>query len=85
VGTINELAMKPETRPVLTVKESVALSGISRASINKMIARKLVHSAKVGGKRLINRESLLRVLHDGTDGPITPRDDDNVPELPRAA
>lgn len=75
-------ATKPEDRPVLTVREGVELSGISRATLNKMIASKLVHSAKVGGKRLINRESLLRVLHDGT-GPI-PRSNE-PPEPPRAA
>ena len=77
-------AIKSGDSPVLTVRDAVALSRISRATINKMIAQKIVHSAKVGGKRLINRESLLRVLHDGTDGPIRQRDDD-PPKPPRAA
>jgi excisionase family DNA binding protein len=77
-------AMKPGDSPVLTVHDAVALSRVSRATINKMIAQKIVHSAKVGGRRLINRESLLRVLHDGTAGPITQRDDD-VPMPPSVA
>jgi len=68
--------VRAELRPVLSVKDAMALSSLSHATIHKMIAARVIQSAKVGGKRLINCESLLRVL---TEGSPTPR----APEPPR--
>lgn len=46
----------------LTVTEAVQITGLCRASINKLIAEKTLESTKVLNRRIILRQSLMSLL-----------------------
>ena len=52
----------PDQRIGITVTEAVQISGLCRASINKLIGEKKLASTKVLNRRIILRQSLMSLL-----------------------
>ena len=61
----NPLSIRPEEKLALRIKEAVAVSGLSRSTIYKLVSEKKLRAVKVGGRRLIVREDLQALLHSG--------------------
>jgi excisionase family DNA binding protein len=61
----NPLSIRPEEKLALRIKEAVAVSGLSRSTIYKLVSEKKLRAVKVGGRRLILREDLQALLHSG--------------------
>lgn len=57
--------IKPEDKLALRIKEAAAVSGLSRSTIYKLLSANKLRAVKVGGRRLILRESLLALLQVG--------------------
>lgn len=57
--------VKTEEKLALRIKEAVAVSGLSRSTIYKLVSQKKLRAVKVGGRRLILREDLQALLHGG--------------------
>ncbi len=57
--------IKPEDKLALRIKEAAAVSGLSRSTIYKLLSSNKLRAVKVGGRRLILRESLLALLQAG--------------------
>lgn len=49
----------------LRVKEAAAISGLSRSTLYKLLGARKLQTVKVGGRRLILRESLQTLLQTG--------------------
>lgn len=47
----------------VSVNKAIAMSGLSRSTICNLVASKELQSVKVGGRRLIIRQSLVDLLH----------------------
>jgi excisionase family DNA binding protein len=61
----NPLSIRPEEKLALRIKEAVAVSGLSRSTIYKLVSEKKLRAVKIGGRRLILREDLQALLHSG--------------------
>jgi excisionase family DNA binding protein len=61
----NPQAIRPEEKLALRIKEAVAVSGLSRSTIYKLVSEKKLRAVKIGGRRLILREDLQALLHSG--------------------
>jgi excisionase family DNA binding protein len=61
----NSPAVRPEEKLALRIKEAVAVSGLSRSTIYKLVGEKKLRAVKVGGRRLILREDLQALLLGG--------------------
>jgi excisionase family DNA binding protein len=61
----NPLSIRPEEKLALRIKEAVAVSGLSRSTIYKLVSEKKLRAVKVGGRRLILRKDLQALLHSG--------------------
>jgi len=61
----NPISIRPEEKLALRIKEAVAVSGLSRSTIYKLVSEKKLRAVKVGGRRLILREDLQALLHSG--------------------
>jgi excisionase family DNA binding protein len=61
----NPLSIRPEEKLALRIKEAVAVSGLSRSTIYKLVSEKKLRAVKIGGRRLILREDLQALLHGG--------------------
>jgi excisionase family DNA binding protein len=57
--------IKTEERLALRVKDAAAVSGLSRSTLYKLLGQKKLRTVKVGGRRLILRESLETLLQTG--------------------
>lgn len=57
--------IKTEERLALRVKDAAAVSGLSRSTLYKLLGQKKLRTVKVGGRRLILRESLEVLLRTG--------------------
>lgn len=60
----SEKTLQPVT---ISIADSVALSGLGERTINKFIATGKLASVKCGRRRLVRRDSLMRLLEGGTD------------------
>jgi len=49
----------------LRINETVAVSGLSRSTIYELLKAGKLQAVKIGGRRLILRESLQVLLHSG--------------------
>jgi excisionase family DNA binding protein len=49
----------------LRINETVAVSGLSRSTIYELLKAGKLRAVKIGGRRLILRESLQALLHGG--------------------
>jgi len=49
----------------LRINETVAVSGLSRSTIYELLKAGKLQALKIGGRRLILRESLQVLLHSG--------------------
>jgi excisionase family DNA binding protein len=47
------------------INEAVAVSGLSRSTLYKLLSAEKLRAVKVGGRRLILREDLLALLQRG--------------------
>jgi hypothetical protein len=54
-----------DTRLALRVNDAVAISGLSRSSLYKLLANGKLRNVVVRGRRLFLREDILALLHDG--------------------
>jgi excisionase family DNA binding protein len=59
--------IKPEEKLALRIKEAAAVSGLSRSTLYKLLGENKLRAVKVGGRRLILRESLLALLEVNSD------------------
>ncbi len=57
--------IKPEDKLALHIKEAAAISGLSRSTLYKLLGEKKLSAVKIGGRRLILRESLQALLQAG--------------------
>jgi excisionase family DNA binding protein len=57
--------IRPEDRLALRVNEASIVAGISRSTIYKLMASKKLRTTKVGGRRLVLREDLQKLLLAG--------------------
>ncbi len=55
-------------RITLRVNEAQAVSGLSRSTIYELLKAGRLQTVKIGGRRLILRESLQRLLEPVSDG-----------------
>ena len=56
---------KPDEKRALRVKEASALFGLSRSTLYVLMAAGKLRSVKIGGRRLIPRDSLEAILNEG--------------------
>jgi excisionase family DNA binding protein len=66
----NTPAVRPEEKLALRIKEAAAISGLSRSTLYKLLSAKKLRAVKVGGRRLILRESLLALLEVNSDSSV---------------
>jgi excisionase family DNA binding protein len=57
--------IRPDERLALRVNDAALMAGLGRSSIYKLIDNGRLRSTKVGGRRLILRESLQQLLQAG--------------------
>jgi len=57
--------VRTEERLALRINEAAAVSGLSRSTLYKLLGAKKLRAVKVGGRRLILRESLEALLQTG--------------------
>lgn len=57
--------VSPAEKLALRINEAVAVAGISRSTIYKLMSNGQLRTTKVGGRRLILREELEALLHRG--------------------
>ena len=56
---------EPAQRLAYSVREAVALTGLSRSSIYVLLVQKKLLSVRIGGRRLIPHEALIALLNEG--------------------
>jgi len=60
--------VRPDAAPLaLRVREAVAISGLSRASLYKLLAAEKLRDVRVCGRRLFLREDIVALLHGAAD------------------
>jgi excisionase family DNA binding protein len=59
--------IRPEEKFALRVNEAVAVSGLSRSTLYKLLGTEKLRAVKVGGRRLILREDLQALLRAGAE------------------
>jgi excisionase family DNA binding protein len=57
--------MKKSEKRALAVKEEVETYGLSRSMLYKLISRGILHSVRVGGRRLIAVDALEALINNG--------------------
>jgi excisionase family DNA binding protein len=60
------LNIRPEEILALRVNEAVAVSGLSRSTLYELVKTGKLRAVKIGGRRLILRESLKALLLGGS-------------------
>jgi excisionase family DNA binding protein len=60
------LNIRPEEKIALRVSEAVAVSGLSRSTLYKLLSAEKLRAVKVGGRRLILRQDLCSLLQGGS-------------------
>lgn len=60
-----KINIRLEDRLALRVNEAVAVSGLSRSTLYELLKAGKLRAVKVGGRRLILRESLQALLQTG--------------------
>jgi excisionase family DNA binding protein len=55
----------PDEKFAFRINEAVAVSGLSRSTLYKLLNTEKLRAVKVGGRRLILREDLLALLQRG--------------------
>ncbi len=61
------LRVRPEEKLAFRVNEAVAVSGLSRSTIYELLKAGKLRAVKIGGRRLILRESLQALLEVNAD------------------
>ncbi len=59
------LNIPTQEKIALRINETVAVSGLSRSTIYELLKAGKLRAVKIGGRRLILRESLQALLHGG--------------------
>jgi excisionase family DNA binding protein len=59
--------IRPEEKLALRINDAVTISGLSRSTLYKLLSAKKLRAVKVGGRRLILREDLQKLLLTGAE------------------
>lgn len=57
-----------EQKLALRINDAVAVCGLSRATLYRLMGEQRLPTTKVGGRRLILRDDLIALLNGGRDG-----------------
>jgi excisionase family DNA binding protein len=65
----NTAHLRPEEKLAFRVNEAVAVSGLSRSTLYELLKDGKLRAVKIGGRRLILRESLQALLEVNANRP----------------
>jgi len=79
----NNTNIQPDHRLALRINDAVAVSGLGRSTIYKLIDSEKLRSVKIGKRRLVIRESLESLLRGVEE--MSTSDAARVPQVTREA
>ena len=71
--TTNNLNIRPDERVALRINDAVAVSGLSRSTLYKLINQQRLRAVKVGGRRLILWKTCKPCLKRGVNNEVPQR------------